>query len=115
MILLHNLADSIPATAFGGAAWIWNVIHQQGLFRVGPVMVIAAYPLVAWIGVMAAGFCFGRIMVLEPEQQRAWTFRNRAGADHRIPGVAWNKCIWRSTEMVGTAFRNNDGPFIFAM
>jgi uncharacterized membrane protein len=75
MILLHNWADSIPAIAFGGAAWVWNLIHQQGMFRLGPVMVISAYPLVPWVAVMAAGFCFGRIMVLEPERQRAWTFR----------------------------------------
>lgn len=75
MILLHNLADSITPAAFGRAAWVWNVIHQQGLFRLGPVMFISAYPLIPWIGVMAAGFCFGRIMVLSPGKQRAWTFR----------------------------------------
>jgi uncharacterized membrane protein len=75
MIVLHNLADSITALAFGSAGWVWNLIHEQGVFRAGPVFFVAAYPLVPWIGVMAAGYCFGRIMMLEPVRQRAWTFR----------------------------------------
>jgi uncharacterized membrane protein len=75
MIILHNLADSITATSFGSAGWIWNLLHEQGVFRAGPVVFLSAYPLVPWIGVMAAGFCFGRIMMLEPARQRAWTFR----------------------------------------
>src|SRR5207249_2943528 len=75
MIALHNLADPIQAMAFGSAGWVWNLIHQQGVFRVGPLFVVASYPLVPWIGVMSAGFCFGRIMTLEPARQRAWTLR----------------------------------------
>jgi len=75
MIIFHNLADSIRAADFGKAGWIWNVIHEQGAFRAGPLLVVSAYPLVPWIGVMAAGFCFGRIMMLEPARQRMWTFR----------------------------------------
>jgi uncharacterized membrane protein len=60
--------------SFGSAGWLWNLIHEQGVFRVGPLFVVASYPLVPWIGVMSAGFCFGRIMILEPARQRAWTF-----------------------------------------
>src|SRR5579871_3723274 len=32
MIALHNLADSLSAAQFGSAAWVWNVLHQQGAF-----------------------------------------------------------------------------------
>lgn len=62
VIVLHNLADPIQASQFGGAAWLWNILHRQGVFRVGGATVLAAYPLVPWIFVMAAGFCFGLIV-----------------------------------------------------
>jgi uncharacterized membrane protein len=29
-IVLHNLADKVPAASFGSWAWAWNVLHQQG-------------------------------------------------------------------------------------
>jgi uncharacterized membrane protein len=63
VIALHNLADPVQAAQFGNAAWIWNVLHQLGTFRVGSVTVLANYPLAPWIFVMSAGFCFGRIAV----------------------------------------------------
>lgn len=71
-IALHNLADSIPAAHFGSAAWLWNVLHQQGVFLVKGVPVLAAYPLVPWIAVMPLGFCFGSILTLDTDRRRKW-------------------------------------------
>jgi uncharacterized membrane protein len=68
-IALHNLLDPIQAAQLGSLAWLWNILHQQGIFMIGPVTVLVAYPLIPWIAVMAAGFCFGRIM------QRRWMIR----------------------------------------
>ena len=71
VIALHNLADPVTATPFG-RTWIWNILHQPGLFKAGPVQMLVAYPLVPWIFVMSAGFCFGRIVaLLEPDRRRA--------------------------------------------
>jgi len=64
-IALHNLADPISASQFGSYAWIWNILHEQGLFKVGSALVVVAYPLVPWIAVMALGFCFGKVMLLD--------------------------------------------------
>jgi uncharacterized membrane protein len=75
VIALHNLADSVSASQFGPAAWIWNILHQQGVFGVGGVPVLVAYPLVPWVAVMAAGFCFGEIAVLDPQRRRRWMIR----------------------------------------
>lgn len=72
-IALHNLADPIQASQLGSAAWIWNVVHQLGVFPVAGVLVLVAYPLVPWIFVMAAGYCFGHIFQLESRRQ--WMFR----------------------------------------
>jgi uncharacterized membrane protein len=75
VIVLHNLADSIPASQFGALAWIWNVLHQSGMFPVDGAIVVAGYPLVPWFAVMAAGFCFGRIFTLDPSVRRRWMIR----------------------------------------
>ena len=72
MIALHNLTDGIhvpdwngPASPVpGAAAKLWIVLHQGGPMPVAgwpsPV-VLVLYPLIPWIGVMAAGYAFGRI------------------------------------------------------
>ena len=70
MIVTHNLADAISASQFGAAAWAWNILHQPGIFRVSGVAVAALYPLVPWIAVMSAGYCFGPIMRMDPSRRR---------------------------------------------
>ncbi|MEO8596323.1 MAG: heparan-alpha-glucosaminide N-acetyltransferase domain-containing protein [Candidatus Solibacter sp.] len=75
VIVLHNLADPIRAASFGSYAWVWNILHQAGFIQAGPVPVIAAYPLVPWFAVMAAGYCFGPVLSLEPARRRRWMVR----------------------------------------
>ena len=75
MIALHNLADSVTPSRFAAAAWIWNLMHQTGVFQAGGALVLAAYPLVPWVFVMAAGFCFGHVVRLEPRRRRQWMLR----------------------------------------
>jgi uncharacterized membrane protein len=72
VIALHNLADTVSAAQFGSWGWIWNVLHQPGVFSVDGAMVLVAYPLVPWVAVMALGFCFGKIMVLDAPARRSW-------------------------------------------
>jgi uncharacterized membrane protein len=79
MIALHNLADRVPATAFGSAAWLWNIAHQPGVFRAGKIIVLAAYPLVPWVAVMAAGFCFGPILRMDAARRQRLLLRTGAG------------------------------------
>lgn len=68
MIFGHNLFDGVTLNHQGilvGASardWIIAILHVQR-----PPIV---YPLVPWIGVMAAGFVFGKVFALE-EQRRA--------------------------------------------
>jgi uncharacterized membrane protein len=78
MILLHNLLDVYrlpPGEAFGGPATVgqgvWIVLHQQGIvpFFGGSVIVIL-YPLIPWVGVMAAGYALGAIYQWDAERRR---------------------------------------------
>ena len=79
VIVLHNLADSITAGSLGAAGPLWNILHQPGPIAFGPVTVFVLYPLVPWVAVMAAGFCFGPVMKLDAEGRRAWMVRVGVG------------------------------------
>jgi uncharacterized membrane protein len=75
MILLHNLADSVPATYFGKAAWVWILLHQPGLVKLGGATILFAYPLIPWIGVMAAGYCLGPVFLWEPARRQRFLLK----------------------------------------
>jgi uncharacterized membrane protein len=75
MILGHNLLDDIGADEFGAGAWAWHLLHERGLAPLGGgAGLYVLYPLVPWIGVMAAGFVLGPVMQLEPERRQRILF-----------------------------------------
>lgn len=61
MIAGHNLLDGIRPEGFGRWAPLWRIVHVEGETPFGVVV----YPVVPWIGVMAAGYGFGEIYRLE--------------------------------------------------
>jgi uncharacterized membrane protein len=65
IVLLQHWYAGIPAAAFGGAAWVWNVLCQPGVVRLDSAMVITAYPVLPWLAVIAAGFCFGPVTQID--------------------------------------------------
>jgi uncharacterized membrane protein len=73
MIAGHNMLDGIKTEAFGAAAPLWNLLHQPGLLQLGlEVNVFVLYPLIPWVGVMAAGYAFGPIFTRERAARRRW-------------------------------------------
>src|SRR6266508_3128659 len=72
MIALHNLLDRFqvqpwqgpgtPIPSVGGK--LWMLLHQQGGYPIAgwpSPFVFVVYPLIPWIGVMAAGYAFGAL------------------------------------------------------
>jgi uncharacterized membrane protein len=71
VIVLHNAFDGINPAQFGAMSWLWKVLHVPAPIALSPHMTILAnYSLIPWIFVMAAGYCFGRVMDLESERRR---------------------------------------------
>ena len=76
MIAGHNLLDPIRPAAFGALAPIWTILHVQGFVLNAPGrVVLAAYPLIPWIGVMAAGFGLGPLLERSRQERDPWLLR----------------------------------------
>ena len=75
MIAAHNLFDPVTPERFGRFAFLWDILHQQAVFPFHGALFVVAYPLVPWVAVMAAGFCFGRLLQWDAEQRHRFLIR----------------------------------------
>lgn len=73
LIAGHNLLDGVRAETFGGFAWAWRLLHQPGFLHPALPGVFVGYPLVPWVGVMAAGYAFGGVLTAPPTTRRRTT------------------------------------------
>jgi uncharacterized membrane protein len=109
MIAVHNFFDRYPATPWRGpqspvpswGAKLWMLLHQPGLFPIGPrfpsPLVFVLYPLVPWIGVMAAGYAFGGLYAKDARLRRRWLLL--------IGGIAtWLFVFIRAVDKYGEPF-----------
>jgi uncharacterized membrane protein len=71
MVALHNIFDGVPAASFDSLRWLWAILHSGDMLEPLPgVHFIPGYPLVPWIGVMAAGYGFGALMLRSQDKRR---------------------------------------------
>jgi uncharacterized membrane protein len=71
VIVCHNLLDHVSPDAFGKAAGLWTFLHEPGLISITPqISLIVGYPLIPWVGVMAAGYAFGTILERPDRRKR---------------------------------------------
>jgi uncharacterized membrane protein len=76
MIAVHNLLDPISPSAVGSFAPVWSILHVQGVVVNTPrYVVLAAYPLIPWVGVTAAGFGLGPVLDWPVERRRRLLLR----------------------------------------
>ena len=70
MILGHNLLDGVTPESLGAWGPFWTLLHVQAAIPLdGGQVFLVLYPLVPWVGVMAAGYAFGTLL-LRPERER---------------------------------------------
>jgi uncharacterized membrane protein len=86
----HNLIDPyldtlIPLLGGSSLAGLWKVLYLG--FYAGPIRLgahgpnlIVLYSIIPWIGVMAAGYAFGGVLVLEPARRNQICWRLGLGA-----------------------------------
>jgi uncharacterized membrane protein len=73
MIAAHNILDKIQPERFGVFAWLWNILHVSSwtpIAQPGGHAFVLVYPLIPWIGVMAAGYAFGTVFLLPSGRRR---------------------------------------------
>ena len=80
IIALHNVTDLfrpelVRAASTSSLSWFWQILYFGGDIALsargedGPQLAVL-YSIIPWIGVMAAGFAFGRVMRLDPARRR---------------------------------------------
>jgi uncharacterized membrane protein len=91
IIAAHNLLDSyvyptlIPNLGNDPVSALWKIFYVG--FYAGPITfgangpsLIVLYSIVPWIGVIAAGYAFGKVLALEPERRTRWCLGVGLGA-----------------------------------
>src|SRR5258708_16205982 len=69
---MGQLLEGVDATKLSGLWKIFYVGFFAGPIRFGPdgPNLIVLYSIIPWIGVMAAGYAFGKILTLEPARRK---------------------------------------------
>jgi uncharacterized membrane protein len=68
----HNLLNFIVPKDLETFDWFWKIFHEQGWISFtsdNSFGMYIVYPILPWIGVMAAGFVFGQVMLWSPERR----------------------------------------------
>jgi uncharacterized membrane protein len=90
MICVHNAFDGIKPESFGSLAWMWKVLHANGSFEWAPGFRFGVgYALIPWIGVVAAGYGFGRLLLLEPGRRRKMLLRLGLAVTFAFVALRW--------------------------
>ena len=100
MIAGHNALDGIAPERLGYLAPLWRILHAGGEVEVTPGHVFEAfYPLIPWIGVMAAGYGLAR-----------WFFADEARRMRRL-AMAGSACIVLFTLLRGLNIYGDHVPW----
>ncbi|HZI57811.1 MAG TPA: heparan-alpha-glucosaminide N-acetyltransferase domain-containing protein [Verrucomicrobiae bacterium] len=77
IVLGHNILDHYsqtlaPAAQNSHLSWLWQVLYFGGPIQIGehgPTLFVL-YSIVPWVGVMALGYVFGRVMIMDVPSRR---------------------------------------------
>jgi len=105
IILFHNLLDPLVPQDFGAGSWLWMVFHEGGYLPFSETAgVYFAYPLLPWIGVMAAGYAFGAIFKKESSVRKGMLLKIGLACIGifialRFSNIYGNKELWVAHEV----------------
>src|SRR5262249_18618154 len=73
LIAGHNYFDGPPPKFLEDWPGLWTFLDGGNPLEPWPgVQLYVAYPLLPWLGVMAAGYGFGSLWLLDRERRRRW-------------------------------------------
>ncbi len=107
LILGHNAFDGVKPESWGTWSWLWQFLHVSSVIQTkSGFTLFAFYPLVPWLGVMSAGYCFGRLYDFEAPQRQSWLLRSGFGAIAafvllRASNTYGNLTLWASQPRPG--------------
>ncbi len=91
MIAIHNAFDWVKPESLGPFGWLWTVLHVSRELQPAPGFHFSiGYPLVPWIGVVAAGYGFGPLLQREPSERRRWMLALGVGMTLLFVGLRWS-------------------------
>src|SRR5450432_198661 len=61
MVFGHNLLDGTHFNGHDMSGFLWGAIHERKNFAIGNINIGEGYQFIPWAGVMALGYCLGRI------------------------------------------------------
>jgi uncharacterized membrane protein len=81
LIFGHNAFDYVKSDSWGQYKFFWMFLHEQNFYQISShESIFVLYPLVPWVGVMAAGYAFGTFFKWEPAKRRALFIKIGLGA-----------------------------------
>lgn len=70
----HNLLDGIVMEGNSLKDIIWYILHQRTRIILNDHLILLAYPVIPWIGLIILGYCFGAFYKrgFDPKLRRKW-------------------------------------------
>jgi len=75
----HNLLDGVDPATLGNWGPLWRLLHVPGPLHLGGLSLVVVYPVLPWIGVMAAGYALGPVLTAPAETRRTVLVRLGVG------------------------------------
>jgi uncharacterized membrane protein len=95
IIISHDLFDRVSPRQAGSWAWLWSLLHVRGgILLPFQIRQFVLFPLIPLVAVMAAGYCFGTLYLLEERRRRKLILRLGLGMIAAF-------CLLRLTNLYG--------------
>ncbi|GAB4033346.1 DUF1624 domain-containing protein [Spirosoma gilvum] len=81
IILGHNILQLVPTFTNPAARLLWALFFRTDFFPVSPTFaLLAAYPVIPWLGIMLVGFACGQLMERPIQERKLLLLRMGLGA-----------------------------------